>query len=130
MLSITALLPLACLLSGCAGAKRNTLFLEMPVPAAEPAKPEQPSPPLSEAAPFIYVRGEFRSPGRFPWTNGMTLRDGIEAAGGFTEFAERRVRLIRSDGSSQTYRLHSGWSATNNPLLNPDDSLLNPRRLL
>ena len=45
-----------------------------------------------------FVRGEVRSPGRFPLTTGMTLLQAVVTAGGFTEYAdERDVRVIRGE---------------------------------
>lgn len=54
---------------------------------------DQPSPPI------IYVGGQVRSPGRMEWTNGMSLKTAVIAAGGFTEHADAtRIKLIRKDG--------------------------------
>lgn len=77
--------------------------------------------------PFIYVRGEFRAPGPYPWTNGMTLKDSFAAAGGFTDFAVPRVRLEHWDGSSQRYQWSSTQPLTNNPVLKPGDKVINLR---
>jgi protein involved in polysaccharide export with SLBB domain len=79
---------------------------------------------------FVYVDGAFRNPGRYAWTNGMRLKDAIEAAGGFTEFSNHRIKLIHWDGISQRFRLRGDWFLTNNPVLKPGDSVLNPRELL
>ena len=76
---------------------------------------------------FVYVDGEFRNPGRYLWTNGMTLKDAIEAAGGFNEFANRRIRLRHPDGTVESYRLVGDWAHTNNPALRPGDNIHNPR---
>ena len=38
--------------------------------------------------------------GRFAWTNGITLLDGLERAGGYSSFADRRKIEIRSSGST------------------------------
>lgn len=77
----------------------------------------------------VYLEGEFRNPGRYPWTNGMTLKDAIEVAGGFTEFANHRIKIIRADGITQTYRLLGDWAATNNPVLKQGDRIYNPRTI-
>jgi protein involved in polysaccharide export with SLBB domain len=79
---------------------------------------------------FVYVDGEFRNPGRYPWTNGMTLKDAIEAAGGFTKFANHRIRLYHLDGIGEKLRLSGNWFLTNNPNLKPGDRIINPRDLL
>jgi polysaccharide export outer membrane protein len=45
---------------------------------------------------FFYVGGEVRSPGRFPWTEDITLLKAINTAGGFTDYANRsKVEVIR-----------------------------------
>lgn len=47
-------------------------------------------------SPFYFIRGEIRSPGRFPVVSGVTILQAIAAAGGYTEFANQRtVQLIR-----------------------------------
>ncbi|HMO05465.1 MAG TPA: polysaccharide biosynthesis/export family protein [Kiritimatiellia bacterium] len=47
-------------------------------------------------SPFYFIRGEIRSPGRFPVVSGVTILQAIAAAGGYTEFAnQRNVQLIR-----------------------------------
>ncbi|HMO51376.1 MAG TPA: polysaccharide biosynthesis/export family protein [Kiritimatiellia bacterium] len=51
---------------------------------------------------LFFIRGEVRSPGRFPLAGGLTLMQAIAAAGGYTEFAnQRNVKLIRG-GTTQT----------------------------
>lgn len=45
---------------------------------------------------YVYIGGEVRQPGRFPWTKDMTLSKAISTASGFNEFANRnRVELTR-----------------------------------
>lgn len=45
---------------------------------------------------FFYVGGEVRAPGRYNWTEDVTLLKAINTAGGFTDFANRRkVELAR-----------------------------------
>jgi protein involved in polysaccharide export with SLBB domain len=81
---------------------------------------------------YVYVDGCVRNPGRYPWTNGMRLKDAIEAAGGFTEYATHLTRLIHLDGTVEKYRLRGKWPVTNNPALKPGDRVhsSNPRDLL
>jgi len=95
--------------AGCSSQNRSAVVIDAP-PAA------------------IYVDGEFNNHGKYAWTNGMTLQDAIEAAGGFTEFSDRRVRLRHSDGTVQVYSLGHGYNP-NNPLLRPGDHIFNPRHL-
>lgn len=75
----------------------------------------------------VYLDGEFRNPGRYPCTNGMTLKDAIEAAGGFTDFANNRITIIHSDGTTQRFRLRGDQALTNNPVLKQGDRIHNPR---
>jgi protein involved in polysaccharide export with SLBB domain len=76
---------------------------------------------------FVYVDGEFRKPGRLSWTNGMRLGDVIEATGGFTVFANRRIKILHEDGTVESYKLRGNWVSTNNPVLKPGDRIHNPR---
>jgi protein involved in polysaccharide export with SLBB domain len=58
----------------------------------------------------------------------MTLKDGIDLAGGFTAFG-RSVQIQHFDASTATYedpnrgyyRLRRGWQLTNNPALKAGD---------
>ncbi len=57
----------------------------------------------AEAPRFIFVGGEVNTPGRFIWTNGMTLASVIELAHGYTEAAHRSsAQITDADGSSIT----------------------------
>lgn len=45
-----------------------------------------------------YIRGEVRQPGRFPLVGSVTLLQAIAAAGGYSEFANRRnVEILRGE---------------------------------
>jgi polysaccharide export outer membrane protein len=51
------------------------------------------------AAPKIYVTGEVREPGGFAFAPGITVRQAISMAGGFTENASAgKLRIVRSVG--------------------------------
>ena len=53
---------------------------------------------------FFYVGGEVRSPGRFPWSEDITLMKAINTAGGFTDYANRgHVELARGKEPLQTF---------------------------
>jgi polysaccharide biosynthesis/export protein VpsN len=48
---------------------------------------------------FFYVGGEVRSPGRYNWTEDVTLLKSINTAGGFTDYSNRRkVEIARGKG--------------------------------
>jgi polysaccharide export outer membrane protein len=45
---------------------------------------------------FFYVGGEIRGPGRFPWTEDITLLKAINTAGGFSDYSNtRKVEILR-----------------------------------
>lgn len=45
---------------------------------------------------FFYVGGEVRAPGRYNWTEDITLLKALNTAGGFTDYANRgKVEVIR-----------------------------------
>jgi hypothetical protein len=128
MKKVSLLLLAICWACGCSSFESTTATAPLAnvsatlPPASGQVQPEPTNPP-----PFVFVRGEFRNPGRYAWTNGMTLSDAFAAAGGFTDFARRQVRLLHWDGSSQNYRWSTERSLTINPVLKPGDSVINIR---
>lgn len=81
-----------------------------------------------QATRFITVSGEVRSNARVPYTPNMTAMEAIAAAGGFTEFADRRrIPIIR--GSEKIF--FNGQSAKRNsssdPPLKAGDRIYVPR---
>jgi protein involved in polysaccharide export with SLBB domain len=85
------------------------------------------SPPEASVShePFIYVSGQVLVPNKFPWTNGMTLQDSVKVAGGFTDFASRRLQVTR-DGVKTVYRLGPHRTFTDTPPLQPGDMIYCP----
>jgi polysaccharide biosynthesis/export protein len=55
----------------------------------------------------IFVSGEVRNPGAFPFTSGLTIRQAIALAGGFTPDAStKNARVVRPvNGQSETLKL-------------------------
>ncbi len=55
----------------------------------------------------IFVSGEVRNPGAFPFTSGLTIRQAIALAGGFTPDAStKNARVVRDvDGVSATFKM-------------------------
>jgi len=50
----------------------------------------------------FYIFGEVKSPGSYPYTNGMTVVSAVAVAGGFTYRARRsRIRIIRGNDDDQ-----------------------------
>jgi len=83
----------------------------------------------AEPAPYsVFVGGEVRQPGHFAWTKGMTLVDGIQRAGGFTDFVWYRwLEVLHWDGSGEKYRLTRDYQVTTNVVLRPGDWVISPR---
>jgi len=82
---------------------------------------------VTKVQPLIYVEGEFKNPGVYPWTNGMSLQDAFAAADGFTVFALKWIILRHPDGSKEQYKWSTKRPLTDNPALRPGDSVSNPR---
>ena len=118
-----------CVLCGCTASKedtgRNTKSVGATV-VPQSASPQERLSSPAKAAATIRLSGEFRKPGEYPWTNGMTLKDAIGAAGGFSEFATRKLSLWHSDGTAEHYRLGPSRTLTNNPALRPGDAIKSP----
>ncbi len=117
------------LLSGCRSSTRDAdtsaQFSALQSPPPTTASGLQPS-PQGLRPPRVYLTGAFNKTGALPWTNGMTLKDGIDAAGGFVRWADRRVILMHRDGSrEQFYRRGPERTLTNNPALKPEDIIYN-----
>ncbi len=49
----------------------------------------------------IYIRGEVKQPGQFPYVPGLTVGDAIALAGGYTYRANDSVAYVRPSGSSR-----------------------------
>jgi protein involved in polysaccharide export with SLBB domain len=75
---------------------------------------------ISGETQFVYVYGEFRKPGRYSWTNGMRLKDAIDLACGFSDFAGR-LTLIQAGGARQRIKLPFNKIPLDNPELKPGD---------
>jgi protein involved in polysaccharide export with SLBB domain len=73
---------------------------------------------------YIYVLGEVSAPGKYPWTNGMTLQDAVNSAG-LTDFT--RKFSVTHNGVTKTYRLGSERTLTKNPFVYPGDRIYSHR---
>lgn len=47
----------------------------------------------------IYIRGEVKQPGQFPYAPGLTIGDAVALAGGYTYRADESVAYVRSSAS-------------------------------
>src|SRR5258708_1911995 len=89
---------LAVITSGCGSEKAN--ISSNPVSAdAGAAGPYV----LTKVVGDVYVLGGVWRPGRYDWTNGMTVLDAIRASGGFRDSATG-VRVTHTDGNSEYYK--------------------------
>ena len=81
---------------------------------------------------FVYVGGEVRTPGRFPYVGDMTVLKAIQTAGDFTDFAKKgNVSLTHANGETVHINCRD---AIKKPWLDkpvfPGDKIYVPRRLL
>jgi polysaccharide export outer membrane protein len=84
---------------------------------------------------FFYVDGEVKLGNKVPYTGPITVSKAIAAAGGFTDFANKRsIQLIRPDGRSQKVNYNKALAHPERPELDPpvfpDDKIHVPRRIL
>src|SRR5437870_4512493 len=86
--------------------------------------------PSEKAVPSqsILVFGEVLRPGRFSWTNGISLTNIIERAGGFTDFANREKIEVRSGSRTQVCSYAVPMKTqTKNVMLSAGDGVYVPR---
>lgn len=78
-----------------------------------------------------YVEGEVRAPGQRPYISSITVSKAIAAAGGFSDFAnKKKVRLIRADGRKETVNCVDVLEhPEKDPQVYPEDKIHVPRRL-
>lgn len=80
---------------------------------------------------YIYVDGEVKRPGNYPYSGQMSVSKSIAAAGGFTDFARRnKIQLIRQ-GSSRPIIVNWDKAQRNSKLdepVYPEDRIYVPRR--
>jgi polysaccharide biosynthesis/export protein VpsN len=79
----------------------------------------------------FYVGGEVKIPGRLVYTGGTTVTKAIQAAGDFTDYANRRkVLLIRNNGERLKVNcIKAAQDPSLDPPVYPGDQILVPRRI-
>jgi protein involved in polysaccharide export with SLBB domain len=101
------------------------IAIPTPIPAADADGKSVPKTNAVQLERVIVVQGEVQRPGRFSWTEGVTLTNAVELAGGFTPFANtERVIIRRGNGSKERHsyaRIIQGRAK--NPMLKPNDSV-------
>jgi protein involved in polysaccharide export with SLBB domain len=70
---------------------------------------------VQNAARTVFVGGNVRAPSRVPWSNDLTVISAINSAGGVSEFAGDKIRLIRGG----KYEVYSRKSLTRDPANDP-----------
>jgi len=83
---------------------------------------------VPNSARFVDVGGDVRAPQRVPFTADLTLLGAINAAGGFTEYADQsKVKLLR-DGSATTVNVKEvRRDPSKDPKLRPGDKVEVPQ---
>jgi protein involved in polysaccharide export with SLBB domain len=98
------------------------LYVAAATNAAEPPNP-------AHVPAYVFVGGEVKAPGRFPWTNGMRLTDSIERAGGYTVYADltqMRITRLETNVILCDYRAAAA-SPAKNPTISAGDVVQVPR---
>ena len=72
----------------------------------------------------IYVHGEVRNGGKFPFENGLKIRDAVAVAGGYTYRANQNFVLLQREGEAGDVRV----PLPNDVLLMPGDNIRIPER--
>ena len=81
--------------------------------------------PQAESPRFVYLAGMFKNPGRIAWTNGMTLKDALNARP-LDDFARSMIRIEHADGAVVQYNWSAEHPLTNDPFLKPGDRAISP----
>jgi protein involved in polysaccharide export with SLBB domain len=73
---------------------------------------------------FFYISGEVRSPGRFLWSDDITLLKAISTAGGFTDYANRGKVILIHGKERQVYNCADlQRNPGKDPLIRPGDTI-------
>ena len=112
-----------CFMSGCVH-RANTSVAN----SDNSKKPTTVQNPISASATnapkLIYLSGRFSSSGAIFWKPGITLAEAINAGGGHSDAPKSRIMLIHSNGQSESFRWNTQFALTNNPVLEPGDTVM------
>jgi len=78
---------------------------------------------------IIYLAGEFRKPGQYHWTNGMTLSNLFELGGGITDWADRSIIRVKEPGSEEQRTIDYGGRSIGGSWLRPGVVVFVPRSI-
>jgi protein involved in polysaccharide export with SLBB domain len=79
---------------------------------------------------FFYVGGEVRGPGRYNWTEDVTILKAINTAGGFTDYANRRKVELARGKNKQTLDVEDiRQHPEKDVAVQPGDSIYVPRSI-
>lgn len=79
---------------------------------------------------FFYVGGEVRAPGRYGWTEDVTVLKAINTAGAFTDYANRRrVEIVRGKDKQVVDCEELRRDPINDVPIQPGDSIWVPRSI-
>ena len=79
---------------------------------------------------FFYVGGEVHNPGRFLWSEDISLLKAINTAGGFSDYANRRkVQLIRGKEQQEFDCEELQRNPSKDVLIHPGDTITIPRSI-
>lgn len=79
---------------------------------------------------FVYVHGEVKQEGAVAFRKGLTVTQALGFAGGMTEYAGRRVRVVKANGEKvriNINRIHRGLEA--DYVMDPTDKLIIQRSI-
>jgi hypothetical protein len=77
----------------------------------------------------VYISGEVKTPGRYPYTNDLALDKAIEMAKGVTSKASGELVLRREGGKEQTFKLKAIQQGdAKDTKLKPGDKVFVPRK--
>jgi polysaccharide export outer membrane protein len=87
---------------------------------------------ISSETRSYFVDGEVRAPSKYPYTASITVSKAIAAAGGLTDFANKRnVQLIRPNGKTQTVNYNKVLDHPElDPQVFPEDRIHVKRRII
>jgi protein involved in polysaccharide export with SLBB domain len=105
-------LTLALVIAGLAAASAQT---NVPVVSGTPVVK------TPETNDLVYLAGAIKKPGEYHWTNGMTFKDAVTAAGGFAEHMPQHLIIRHRDGTKETFKIKKADPFKKNPVLKSGD---------